>query len=169
MHPSSPIQSGDQIIEAAGWEDEGLPPPISTDDGRDLLRASLERRDRLLHSETWLSSDEVVIRTSASIAANDPKQRIRQLRSEGRLFAVRFKGRYLHPDFQFNAQGQLIAEVKDLLDVLPTTAANWSLAFWVFQPTRALNGKRPADVFRQDPQRVVALAKKDFLGDNGRW
>jgi len=62
-----------------------------------------------------------------------------------------------------------MAEVKDLLDVLPTTDANWNLAFWVFQPTRALGGKRPADVFRQDPQRVVVVAQKDFLGDNERW
>ena len=168
MRPGSSIQSGDQK-EAAGWEDEGLPLPISTDDGRDLLRASLERRDSLLHSETWLSSDEVAIRISASIAANDRKQHIRQLRSEGRLFAVRFKGRYLHPDFQFNARGQLMAEVKDLLDVLPTTDANWNLAFWAFQPTRALDGKRPADVFRQDPRRVVAVAREDFLGDDERW
>ncbi|WP_137915634.1 hypothetical protein [Rudaea sp. 3F27F6] len=167
MRPGSPIQSGDQK-EPAGWEDEGLPPPISTD-GRDRLRASLERRDSLLHSETWLSSDEVAIRISASIAGNDQEQDIRWLRREGRLFAVRFKGRYLHPDFQFNAQGQLMAEVKDLLDVLPRTDANWNLAFWVFQPTRALGGKRPADVFRQDPQRVVVVAQKDFLGDNERW
>lgn len=167
MRPGSPIQSGDQK-EPAGWEDEGLPPPISTD-GRDRLRASLERRDSLLHSEIWLSSDEVAIRISASIAGNDREQDIRRLRREGRLFAVRFEGRYLHPDFQFDAKGRLMAAVKDLLDVLPTTDANWDLAFWVFQPTRALDGRRPADVFRQDPQRVVAVAKRDFLGDNERW
>lgn len=168
MSPGSPIQIDGQM-EAAGWKDECLPLPASTNDERDRLRASFERRDRLLQSETWLSCDEVAIRTSDGIVGNDPEQHIRKLRSEGRLFGVRFKGKYLHPDFQFDAQGRLMPEVKDLLDVLPTGGTNWNLAFWVFQPTGALNGRRPADVFRQNPDRVVAVARKDFLGDRERW
>ncbi|MHB8447834.1 MAG: hypothetical protein ACYC9P_07910, partial [Rudaea sp.] len=112
----------------------------------DRLDAAREDRDDLLKSVTWFDSAKVA-KISGTTAESNPAQHASRLRREKRLFGVRYKGEYLHPEFQFRQSGDVHPAIGRLLQVLPSTDANWTAAFWLFQPHGRLGGKSPAAVF----------------------
>lgn len=75
------------------------------------------------------------------------------------LVAVR-RGNYLaYPGFQFGTDGQPLAVIRRLREV--AEANGWSeagLVQWLCSPTTYLDGNRPADHLRTEPDRVVAVA-----------
>jgi len=150
--------------EAAGWADDT--PDLSVVPAAiDPFEAAKQTRDRLLAKESWLDSKAVARAARSTLVESNPAQFASRLRREHRLFGVRWRGEYLHPAFQFLPTGELNPEMAKLLDVLPTTDANWNAAFWLFQPTGKLGGHRPADVFANNPKAVIAAATADFVRD----
>lgn len=56
-----------------------------------------------------------------------------------------------------------------LVRVLPRDASNTvgiEACLWVFQPDAALGGHAPADLFSQDPERVIELARRRRHGSD---
>jgi len=155
------------VTEAAGWPDEGLPEAPAAP--LDPLGAARARRDAILADGRWLTSDEVALEARGAVVDSNPAQYASRLRREGRLFGVRVRGQYLHPAFQFQKNGEVHPAMAKLIALLPTSEANWTAAFWLFQPTHALDGHRPVDVFPIDPRRVIEVAETEFRGDHGRW
>ena len=148
-----------------GWiDDPGLPPDASHDVTKEeKLRRAREDRDALLSEEVWYTSKQVAERAPDTLAEGGPDEYTSQLRSQRRLFGVRFRGQYLHPAFQFQPNGEMHPAMAEVLKILPCTDANWYAAFWWFQPTGLLGGRRPADVFQAEPRRVVSAADHDFV------
>lgn len=135
-------------------------------DNADAMRLELarQRRDAILAAGVW--------HTAASAfpdAAGDPEARATTLRDDRALFGVRFRGRYLYPDFQFESPGEPRKEIRDLLALLPLEESDWAAAFWLYQPSRALDGDSPAEMFPKDPARVVAHARAAFVLDEDSW
>lgn len=129
--------------------------------GRDAAARTRARdfRDELLRTERWLTSAEVIETAQGLIPESTPEAYTSRMRQLGELFAVRFRGQYLFPAFQFTADGQVNPAMKRLIAVLPpTTASNWSTAFWLFAPNAQLEGRRPADRFPLDPEAVIRVA-----------
>ena len=75
------------------------------------------------------------------------------------LLAVRQGNHLAYPGFQFGSDGQPLAVISRLRE---TAEANeWSeagLVQWLCSPTTYLDGDRPVDHLREDPDRVVAVA-----------
>ncbi|MBL0040049.1 MAG: hypothetical protein IPP28_03150 [Xanthomonadales bacterium] len=96
----------------------------------------------------------------------EPGEAAAALRAAGRLLGVWSKSQrtYLHPDFQFDGEGRLRPQVAILLATLPSEgdAGGWRRAFWLYSVREALDGRCPADVFPDDPSRVLALASREF-------
>jgi hypothetical protein len=158
-----------EIEEPVGWPDASAQPNSeapsqSIDDRHASARA---RRDQLLKTREWWDSEEVARHARGRVVDSNPAQYASRLRTEKRLFAVRFQGKYRHPVFQFGASGELLPGMTELLAKLPTSDANWSAAFWLFQPHGELNGRCPADILATDPAAVIAAAEKDFGNDAG--
>jgi hypothetical protein len=148
----------------SGWPDDS-PFAIKRDDLQppDPLLIARRVRDRLLAGESWLISKQI----GSAMREPAADEYTRRLRSERRLFGVRYKGEYLHPAFQFLPNGEVHPAMARLLLLLPVTDANWNVAFWFYQPTGWLRGRRPADVFSEDPDAVLLGAEKDFVsGDD---
>lgn len=92
-------------------------------------------------------------------------------REERRLLAVwhRPASDWLYPDFQFEG-GALIKEVPDLLAVYETYYSHvwmntWSIVEWYMSPHLLLDGARPMEVLVKDPQKVLEVARAEFLQD----
>ena len=105
---------------------------------------------------------------------------LKALTNDGRVLAVwvREEGEHRYPDFQFDREGQLISQMKPLLDLLRgpnglTDEANqsgWLEVEWLYCPHVLLDGKLPADCFPTDPECVLATAREEFTPDfDSRW
>lgn len=135
-------------------------------DDADAMRLELarQRRDTILATGVW--------HTAASAfadSAGHPEVRATSLRNERALFGVRFRGRFLYPDFQFASPGEPRKEMRDLMALLPVEESNWVALFWLYQPSRALDGDSPAAMFPKDPARVIAHAHAAFVLDENSW
>ena len=94
--------------------------------------------------------------------AVDEKASASAARREGRVFAHWDGQHFRYPAFQFEAAAGPRAATKQLVDVLPRDrdgSVGTDAILWVFAPDDALDGKTPADVFPDDPERVIALAR----------
>lgn len=140
-------------------------------------------RDELL-ARGWPTSLEVGLANGGGL--DNPAQWTKIKRDAGELLGVwppPAENTWRHPDFQFLPDGRLNPCVKDLLDALalhPELAADqdrggWRRAFWLHGATRGLATpdwppRIAAEVFPEDPDAVIAFARKDAQIDpNGVW
>ncbi|MGF6414861.1 hypothetical protein [Paraburkholderia sp. MM5482-R1] len=74
---------------------------------------------------------------------------------------------FLYPDFQFDRSGVIRHDVAGLLAVLPgeDDRGGWRRTFWLYSPNALLDDRTPAEIFIDDPTRVIAVAREEFLGD----
>ncbi|RDU99333.1 hypothetical protein [Trinickia dinghuensis] len=74
---------------------------------------------------------------------------------------------FVYPDFQFDSSGDIRKEVAELLAVLPSEddRGGWRRTFWLYSPHPLLDERAPAEIFMDDPTRVITVAREEFLGD----
>ena len=131
----------------------------------DERAVALQFRDSLLESERWLDADGL-----AQLRGGVAPEAVDRCRRERGVLAVRLKGEYLFPAFQFLPRpGETHPRMSDLLAVLPDEDHGWTAAFWCFSPTLKLGGSRPADLFLAKPDDVIDAARRDFSGDLVDW
>ena len=135
------------------------------------LEAARERRAQLLTTELWLDSGKVHQQQQggdpASPGANNTASRLRR---KGELLGAWDGREYQHPAFQFDRNtGRVMYEMKELLELLPEDRSGWRQTFWLYQPHALLDGKRPADVFPDDPKSVIEAARSAFTPGNTNW
>ncbi|HJU39296.1 MAG TPA: hypothetical protein VJ724_06950 [Tahibacter sp.] len=141
-----------------------------TDSGAARLERVARKRREIVESHEWLDSDRVadLLGSGASPAAD--AQRVKDARRRGQLLGVWHAGQFLHPVFQFQpSTAALYPQIKSILRFLPKDKTGWAQAFWFFQGHEALNGKSPADLFQEMPERIVELAGREGLRDDGSW
>lgn len=104
--------------------------------------------------------------------ALDAKKDLAILRREGSLLGVwvAAENRYRYPRFQFFELG-LKKQMKDLMSTLPAdNGSGWGYVQWFYTPHARLDKKTPADVFKNDPDTVVAAARIQFSeGPDAGW
>jgi hypothetical protein len=135
------------------------------------LEAARARRVQLLKEVEWLNAGEVhEQQTGGDPNASGANNTASRLRRRGELLGAWDGREYLHPVFQFDRRtGQLMPEMKDLIELLPKDRGGWRQTFWLFQPHALLDGKRPADVFPTDPHAVIEAARTTFVPGNTNW
>ena len=84
--------------------------------------------------------------------------------AEGRIFAIKHAGERRFPAFQFDHEGQPLPAIKRVLDALGGTLGGWEIALWFTAPSGYLEGSRPVDLLRRDPDEVVAAAAYEAAG-----
>jgi len=74
---------------------------------------------------------------------------------------------FFYPDFQFDRSGAIRKDVAGLLAVLPSEddRGGWRRTFWLYSPHALLDDRTPAEIFIDDPTRVIAVAREEFRGD----
>lgn len=149
---------------------------------------SLALRDELL-ARHWPTSAQVA-RLLGSQATNAAQYAAKK-RTEGKLFGVWSlkDNTYVHPDFQFDALHQLHPAVPSLLAALAAIPGmsevddqgGWRRAFWLYGANPLLSERalgigdsemprNAADVFRTQPEAVIALADREATRDpNVDW
>ena len=73
--------------------------------------------------------------------ASEPASRWKR---EGRIVAVRHRGRDLYPAFQF-ADGQPRRVIKDILAQIPASLTAWQIALWFASGNGWLDGATPEE------------------------
>lgn len=161
--------------------DETLPPGtgviVKVDNSHDVagsearaFHRAVQHRDRLIATESWLTSEAIAKRARGPVVELDPKQYAFQLRQAGQILGVRHQHRRLHPDCQFDTVDGCLKPLEimaPLLEFLPKDESGWTQAFWLFQPSGRIQGARPADVLATRRDDVLRAAENDFHGDDG--
>jgi hypothetical protein len=166
---------------APGWDSAVVAQPavVQISPEESARARSLALRDELL-TRNWPTSTQVA-RLLGSQAANAAQYAAKK-RTERKLFGVWSlkDNTYVHPDFQFDIQHQLHPAMPRLLAALAAVPGmsdaddqgGWRRAFWLYGANpllseRALGtgesdlARSAADVFRTDPEVVIALADKE--------
>lgn len=117
--------------------------------------------DLLSDGERFLDSDTVGRALSGSRVA-DAKAAATRGRKENHVFAVWDGSTYRYPRFQFDDAGLPRPHTPALIELLPRQrdGSNRDAALWLYAPDALLEGKTPADVFPEDPERVLRIARR---------
>ena len=116
--------------------------------------------------------------TETSIERRIPN--LKALLRDGRALSVwvREESEYRCPDFQFDGQGQLIPQMKLILDLLrgpngladENSQSGWQEVEWLYCPHVLLNAKSPAECFPTDPEAVLVAVDQEFSQDrSSHW
>ena len=137
---------------------EAMAPPVALPSEAAVLQArrNAEARAALLEEFGGLTSAQVADR-GGSRAANRSATANRW-RTEGRIFAVPYRGAILFPGFQFDAEGRPRPVVGEVVRRLGGAVSPWELALWFTTASDRLGGARPVDRLGADPDAVVAAA-----------
>lgn len=89
---------------------------------------------------------------------------LKQAAADGEIFSIEYQGQPLYPDFAFSDKesGLLLPCLAEVITVLYTTSDAWGLAFWFRSPNNFLQGKRPEDLLRQAPEKVLRAAHEEI-------
>jgi hypothetical protein len=175
---------------AFGWDNGVVAEPalFQTTPEEAARDRSLILRDELL-ARHWPTSAQVAKLLGSQ--ATNAAQYAAKKRTEGKLFGVWSlkDNTYVHPDFQFDGYHQLHPAMPALLAALASIPGmsdaddpgGWRRAFWLYGETsllseRALGAgksevpRSAADVFRVQPDAVIALADKEAARNpNAEW
>jgi hypothetical protein len=115
----------------------------------------------LLDGTSWRTAKEVGERVDP-IAANKHAFASRLLKDR-RVFAIERAGVKGFPDYEFDALGNPIPEVREILKVLSEYSA-FRLANWFESTSSMLGGRRPREVIAEHPERVLEAARAHASG-----
>ncbi|MDP9651298.1 hypothetical protein [Paraburkholderia caledonica] len=127
---------------------------------------AIEFRDELL-KKGWPGDREI----AELVKARGPEATTYAIRAQAsaELLGVWCAPRhcFLYPDCQFDRSGAIRKDVAGLLAVLPSgdDRGGWRRTFWLYSPHTLLDDRTPAEIFLDDPTRVIAVAQEEFLGD----
>ncbi len=78
----------------------------------------------------------------------------------GRIFSLPCQGRDVFPVFQFDADGQPLPLLKEVLAALPADLSPWQRAFWLVSPADELEGRPPIDLIKASEAQVTLAARE---------
>lgn len=116
-----------------------------------------ERRSLFL--TTYEVLDSRAVHRRAGHTSGNASQTATSWKRQRRIFGLPFKGGVVYPAFQFDADGQPLATMRDVLRALPAQMTPWQTAFWLVSPCDMLDGAVPLDLIGAADDRVVAAAQ----------
>lgn len=138
----------------AAQENVGLENPTAEEDDS-FERETLEWRSSFMSSYPSVTSSD--IGRESSRARNIAATASRWLKDK-KIFAVRFKGQQWFPKFQFQ-DGFPTPAVSKVIRTFPDHATGWDLAYFFTNPNPYIDGRKPVELLRSNPDRVISLAE----------
>ena len=147
-------------------------PPRADPDGIDPSESEVLRREL---STDWLSAGEVGL-----LLGKPPEEGsgfAKQLRTGNQIYAAWLQSaqRYVYPPWQFTRHGEPISAMEELLSLLRSPqglgialpSSGWGETEWFLSCHTLLDGRQPAEVLREDPALVLAVAREEFSEGRG--
>ena len=120
-------------------------------------------RARFLREDRPYTAAEVS--KAAGSRARNVTELASRLKREGRLFTVRDAAGEKYPRFQFDAHGQPLPVMAQVLRLFKAKREGWEIALWFYSNNGWLPKQaRPVDVLRSEPEAVVEAAKHLVAG-----
>ncbi|MET0962035.1 MAG: hypothetical protein ABWY05_04350 [Noviherbaspirillum sp.] len=162
-HPQRRVKQPKREPEERAMPDvapsEAAPPvPERTDIRRQLQERAAKA---ILTGTTWLTTKEVGERATPN--ATNKYAFASRLLKQRRVFAIDVHGAMKFPDYAFDAFGQTIPEMKEVLAVLADYGP-FRIASWFESTSSMLGGKRPREVISEQPKAVVEAARQHVQG-----
>ena len=115
----------------------------------------------LADSDRFFDSERVGLAIAGKLTHSNAKMVTSRARRRGSIFGAWDGNAYRYPVFQFDVDGKPRKYVSALVNALPRDAdgSGRDAVLWLFTPDATLDGRSPADVFCEDPNQVIALAR----------
>lgn len=113
------------------------------------------RKQFMSENQFWTSAE--VAEESTSRATNRAAIASRWV-NERKIFSVRFEGQQWFPRFQFQDGGPIPA-VAQVIKVFPGHVSGWELAYFFATPNPNIGGRKPLELLKGDPSRLLSLAQ----------
>jgi len=131
-----------------------------------VKQAGMEARARaaVLSSSEWLSAKDIAERAGLSTAnASSTPWKWKQ---DGSIFAISSEGRDLYPLYGLDPDSDFrpLKSLKLITGVFKGHKEGWGMAHWFASVNSFLGGKRPMDLIKSDPDRVLDAAKDEVEG-----
>jgi hypothetical protein len=94
-------------------------------------------------------------------APEEPGTGCDRLKQERRIFTVVYRDATYVPSFQFDDRGQPRPAVATVIQILGEKTSDWGLALWFTASDGWLGGRRPVDLLKDEPERVVQAAEQE--------
>lgn len=141
------------------WSRWGRPADLTTvvDHAETAIRKDTLnwRRQFMSENQCWTSAE--VAEESTSRAANRAAIASRWV-NERKIFSVRFEGQQWFPRFQFRDGGP-IPTVSQVIKAFPGHVTGWELAYFFATPNPNIGGRKPLELLKGDPSRLLSLAQ----------
>ena len=124
-------------------------------------RRNAEMRVKILHEFGALTSAQV----GEWAGSKSPNRAAlaHKWKSERRIFSVPHQGTNYFPGFQFDAEGQPIPVIADVIRILRELSP-WELVGWFTRNDGYLGGRRAVELLKSDPERVIFAAEREAEG-----
>ena len=143
------------LVEAALPSIEPQPTPAA------LRQASrnAQARASLLQEFGALSAEQV--HELAGSKARNHFALATRWRQEGRIFGVNHGNKTYYPGFQFDADGQPLTIISDVIAAFGENSDGWQTALWFTLANGWLGGQRPVDLLRSDLDGLLDAARQE--------
>jgi Poly(hydroxyalcanoate) granule associated protein (phasin) len=141
MLPSTPVPTPPEVLQA---------------------RRNAAAREELISEFGLLSSTDVAAR--AGSRAKNTAALANRWKQEGRIFSVPHQGAVYYPAFQFDDEGKPLPVIALILATLGRQSEGWELALWFIASNGWVDGRRPVDLLRSEPEAVAAAAEREAEG-----
>ncbi|HYI09885.1 MAG TPA: hypothetical protein VEK57_12545 [Thermoanaerobaculia bacterium] len=122
-------------------------------------RRNAEARYELLQEFGGLTSTQVG--EFAGTKSSNRAALAHRWKSDGRIFSVVYRGVTYFPGFQFDAEGQPLPVMAEIIKIVGQVAKGWGVALWFTGANGWLGGKRPVDLLVKNPKKVLEAARHE--------
>jgi hypothetical protein len=92
------------------------------------------------------------------------EDQLKDWQEQGRIFPVEHQGRLRFPAFQFNAEGQPLPVIAQVLSTLGRQTTGWGLALWFTSSNGWFDDRRAVDLLLDKPEEVAEAAEREAEG-----
>lgn len=128
-----------------------------------LLQAKMlmKAKTAVLESGDWVTASEIA--DLAQLSASNPSSQPSKWKREKRIFAITHNGTDYFPLYGLDeTRGyRPLSQLKDVIMVLESAKDAWQMAYWFMSNNSWLASKRPQDLLRSDPDRVLEAAREE--------
>ncbi|EKT4478422.1 hypothetical protein QEL91_004149 [Pseudomonas putida] len=121
----------------------------------------MKAKTAVLDSGDWVTASEIA--GLAQLSASNPSSQPSKWKREKRIFAITHNGTDYFPMYGLDeTRGyRPLPQLKDVIMVLEPAKDAWQMAYWFMSDNSWLASKRPQDLLRSDPDRVIAAAREE--------
>ncbi|ANC84185.1 TPA: hypothetical protein ACNV18_000081 [Pseudomonas putida] len=121
----------------------------------------MKAKTAVLMSGDWVTASEIA--SLAQLSASNPSSQPSKWKREKRIFAITHNGTDYFPMYGLDEMRgyRPLSQLKDVIMVLESAKDSWQMAYWFMSNNSWLASKRPQDLLRSDPGRVIEAAREE--------